>query len=1098
MVHVKDMPIRFVLALILTLSTAFGQTVTGTLEGHVKDATGAVIPGARVTVANDETGLKRTAETNSTGYYQVTFLPVGPYTVTAELTGMATQKRAALVDLNSTRTLDFEMRPASVATEVTVTEEVPLIEISRGEVKNNIEQQVIEDRPLSSRNMLSLIEMLPGFQASGGYSGINNPTLSSGSYVSFNGTGSRSAAFQIDGVNNDDSSEGSSRQNVNISAIKDFQVLTNSYSAEFGRAGGAVVMVQTKSGTNRFHGDLYEFLQNEKLNANTFYGNASGQKQDGSLVSPRAPYRRNQFGYTIGGPIFKNKLFFFHSFEQTRLIQYNTFTRWIFLPTDKLQLGDCRLCINPAQHPNAQADMKFLQSILDRFPRVAPNNPNLCDHCLTETKPASYPDQDYSGKLDWNATKRDTLAIRYQYSRQKRFPYPLIQGETAFQNNRQQNVGVTQTHMFNASTWGEFRFGLGLRTTLVDIASGNDTPIVRISNPSAYTTTTMGSAGQFPINRYQTDYQFVYNISHVRGRHVIRGGIDFRRQHLDDLADNYSRGYWTFGATGVRGQPTFYEGWENFLRGYYTAFDKGYGNFTTYNRLAEFNQYVMDDIKVTSNFTLNLGFRYEVVLAPNERDGKVRYGFDTFTRGYEPRFGFAWSPKVASDSMLARITGGPGRMSIRGGFGLFHNRLFQSIFSQGGASLRSQPPYGVYRSFDASFNTADPTNGYVYSPSFNPGRISVGAVDPGLQMPQVQQMHFTIDRQLPGKVALSVGYNHTHGVGLLQNQYTNRARFPILSPVDGVLYDKIDPDLGNTNPAPGYISIAQPRTNQRRPDTRYSSVIYISNGAWSYYNALRVTVNKRFSQGLHWAVSYSFAKTIDTGSDITAGSPISETGAAINNRGLSDFDRRHHLNLNAGWLLPFYKNPRGLRGALFQGWTLSGNSTIASGSPFTVTSGLDSNADGLTNDRPLLLKQQYYGVSVDNGRRNASGQIISTTQLPLDAFFPTISTPQTQRPFDPGRALIGSVGRNVFFAQGLFKLDLGFYKSFRIMEGHRLTFRAEMYGATNTPHFGLPSRATNSLAFAQITSTFNPFNYVGASQSDASARIVQFALRYTF
>ncbi|MBI4877064.1 MAG: TonB-dependent receptor [Acidobacteria bacterium] len=1076
-----------------------GQTVTGTLEGRVTDPSGAVIVGARVGVRNGDTGLTRATQSNAEGYWQLTFLPVGPYTVTAASQGFATTRRAAAVALNSARSVEFQLTPAQVATEITVSDEAPVLDTTRGEIKSNIEAQVIEDRPLASRNILSLVEMLPGFQTSGGFSGVNNPTLSSGSYVSFNGTGSRSAAFQIDGVNNDDSSEGSNRQNVNISSIKEFQVLTNAYSAEFGRAGGAVVLVQTKSGTNAFHGDAYEFLQNEKLNANSFFGNASGRDKNGREISPRAPYRRNQFGYTAGGPIVRNKLFLFHSFEQTRLIQYNTYTRWIFLPADKIEIGDCRLCLRPEEHPNAQADKQFLERILAKVPRVAPNNPNLCDHCFTQTKQASYPDQDYSGKLDFNPGPRDTLAVRYQYSRQKRTPYPLIWGETAFQNNRQQNVGLTHTHMFGAMTWGEFRFGLGLRTTLVDISSGNDTPIVRISNPTAYTVTTMGSAGQFPIHRYQTDYQYVYNLSHVHGRHILRGGIDIRRQRLDDLADNYSRGWWTFGATGVLGQPTRYEGWENFLRGYVTSFDKGYGNFTTYNRLGEFNQYFLDDIKLTPSFTVNLGFRWEVVLKPSERDGKIFYDYQNFTKGFQPRFGFAWSPKAAGNGLWARITGGAGRSSLRGGFGLFHNRIFQSIFSQGGASLRSLPPYGVYRTFTQTFNTADPTGGFTYTPGFNPGRISIAQVDPGLVMPNVQQYHLTVDRQLPGKTSVSLGYNRTRGIGLLQNEITNRARFPFVSPVSGVLYDKIDPDLGSTNPAPGYISTAQPRTNDRRPDARYSNVVFIRNGAWSYFNALRADVKRRFSRGLHWQVAYTFGKTMDTGSDVTQGSPITENGSSRSLRGLSDFYQKHRLNMNASWTLPWFAKSKGLRNRALAGWTVTSNTTFGTGNPFTVTAGNDLNADGTNNDRPILLDQSLFGRSVDNPRPDpATGKQIAVGQLPLGGFFPTVLIPPSQRPFDPGGAVKGSIGRNTFFGQGLMNVDFGVYKSFVVREGHRLMFRAEMYGVTNSPHFSFPSRTTSSQAFGQITGTFNPFNFVGASRNDASSRIIQFALRYTF
>lgn len=1064
--------------LALLAVSALAQTVTGTLEGRITDPSGAVVPQVQIKAVSKETGLARSAKSNQGGYFQLTFLPVGEYTITADAAGFGTVQRHAQVELSSAREVSFSLKPAAVGSAVTIVSDSPEIDTSRGDLKSTIDSKAIEDRPLSSRNMLSLVEQIPGFQSSGGYSGVNNPTLSSGSYVSFNGAGSRSVAFQIDGVNNDDSSEGTSRQNVNISSIKEFQVLTNSYSAEFGRAGGAVVLVQTKSGTNKFHGDAYEFLQNDKLNANSFFNNSFGTKPDGSPVAARPPYRRNQYGYTVGGPVLKNKLFLFHSFEQTKLQQYNTFTRFIFQPAERLQVGSCRLCLNPEDHPNLLQDLQFLQGIMDRFPQSASNNLAACDHCYTQTEPASYPDSDYSGRADWIASARDSFTARYQYSRQKRAPHDLIVGENALQNNKQQNVGFTATHLFTPTTVGEFRFGLGLRTTMVDIEAGDNTPIVRISNPSPYTTTTLGSAGAFPIHRYQTDFQYVGNISHVSGKHTLRLGFDIRRQHLDDLADNFSRGFYTFGATGVLGQASRYEGYENFLRGYVTSFEKGYGNFTTFNRLGEFNQYVMDDFRVTSRLTLNLGFRYEIVLRPSERDGKIRYTFDDFYKGYEPRFGIAYSPTL--------------HWAFRGGFGLFHNRIFQSVFSQGSTNLRSLPPYGADRTYEASFNTSDPSNGYFFVPgSFNPGRISGSQIDPGLKPPETQQMHFTIDRQLSNNMAFSIGFTRTRGIGLLQNQITNRARFPFLSPQDGVLYDKIDPDLGNTNPLPGYISLAQPRTNQRRPNVNYTSIYIIGNQSWSYYNALRVEVKKRFSKGLLWQASYSFSKSIDTGSDVTAGSALTESGSARSVRGLSDFDQRHRLNGNLSYLLPFLTSAKGFSGRVLGGWTATSNFTVASGNPFTVSAGYDYNADGIANDRPILLDPSVYGRSIDNP--NTSRQ-----RLPFSAFYPTFKTPNTQRPFDPGGSDKDSIGRNTFFGQGLANVDFGLYKAFVPYEGHRLTFRAEVYGATNSPHFSFPTASTASASFGRISSTYNPFNFVGASRNDAASRIIQMALRYTF
>ena len=1086
------------LAVLVLAGSLSGQSVSGSLEGRITDASGAAVPGAKLSATAADTALRRETLSNGSGFYQFTFLPLGAYTVLAEADGFGPVQRGAQIELNTTRVADFRLQPAAVNTQVTVEADASLIEMTRGEQKASLDEKTIEDRPLSSRNMLSLVEMLPGFQSSGGYSGVNNPTLSSGSYVSFNGSGTRSASFQIDGIGNDDSSEGMSRQNVNISSIKEFVVLTNAYSAEFGR-GGTAVLVQTKSGTNRIHGDAFEFLQNQVFNSNGFFNNTAGKKANGTPEIPRAPYRRNQLGYTVGAPLIRNKLFLFHGFERTELRAHTTATRWVFPAGTKIQIGDCRLCVNPEEHPNAEADRAYLQAILDRFPKGGPNNPAFCANCFTKQYANSFPDQDYSGKLDWVRSSRDNFALRYQYSRQKRFPGQLIEGEAAFQNHRSQNVGFTATHIFSPTTSGEFRAGVGLRTTLVDISSGNETPIIRIQNPSAFTTTTLGSAGAFPINRYQTDFQFNYNVTHIRGRHILRMGVDIRRQHLDDLADNNSRGLYSFNISGVRGQPSFYEGYENFLRGYVSRFDKGYGNFFTANRMGEFNQYFQDDWKVRPNLTLNLGYRWEVVLKPTEINNRVNYEYGNFYNGHEPRFGFAWTPRP-QNAFLRKITGGPDRLSLRGGFGLFHSRIFQSVFSQSGASLRSQPPYGILRSYDATFNTNDPSDGYVYSAeTFNPPGISIAKIAPDLGMPNIQQYNLTLDRVVTQDIVVSLGFTRTRGIGLLLNGVQNRARFPFMGP-NGILYDKIDPNLGNTAPAPGFISIAQPRTNLRRPDARYANVFYIHNAAWSYYNAMRLSVRQRYKKGLHWMVNYSWSKTIDTGTDVTQGNTLTEFDSAASLRGLSDLHQAHRVNINYGYLLPFFKSAKGPGNWLLGGWTLSGNHTYATGNPFTVTAGYDLNADGLANDRPILIDQTLFGKSIDNARVNpATGRQYSEEAFPLTGFFPTISTPQTQRVFDPGGSGIGSIGRNTFFGSGIRNWDLGLYKHFHgIGDGHRVQFRGEFYNVLNTPKFALPVRSTLNASFGRITSTYNSFNFVGASRPDDTARMVQVSVRYVF
>jgi hypothetical protein len=258
-------------------------------------------------------------------------------------------------------------------------------------------------------------------------------------------------------------------------------------------------------------------------------------------------------------------------------------------------------------------------------------------------------------------------------------------------------------------------------------------------------------------------------------------------------------------------------------------------------------------------------------------------------------------------------------------------------------------------------------------------------------------------------------------------------------------------------------------------------------------------VNKRLSHNFSGAVAYSFAKSMDTGSDVTAGVTLTEFGSAASNRGLSDFDQRHRINLNFTYDAPWFKRSRGLTRALLAGWKLSTNQTYATGNPFTATAGYDFNADGFTNDRPLLLNPALFGTSVDNARTNtATGVQRSVEQLPLSGFYPTVSVASVSRPFDPGGTGAGSIGRNTFFGQGLLNVDVALMKTFRIVEGKSLTFRAEGYGITNTPHFALPTASVLSQSFGRITGTFNPFNYVGASRSDASARALQMALRFSF
>src|SRR5262249_55171505 len=352
---------------------------------------------------NVETGLERKTVTDDKGFYQLTFLPIGSYDVTASMAGFKTlTKQKVEIQLNSTTVEDFSLTASGAQEVVTITGGAAEIDKTSGEIKTTYDSQQVTERPIAGRNFLSLAETAPGFQESP-LSGVNNPTLSTGSSINFNGTGSRGTTFQIDGVNNDDYSENQNRQGVNLSAIRAFQLITNNFSAEFGRAYGATVLVQTKSGSNKYHGEGFWFHQNSALNANSFFRNAAGRFGDrgeallpfqkpGDLRAPIPPSRRHAWGGAFCGPIKRDKLFFLAIAERVDTGGELGFTEDILSANER----------TPDPSVTDAANKAFIQSVINRFPNVAPNNPSAGPRAFTTTRLFSFPDRDYSIRADWN------------------------------------------------------------------------------------------------------------------------------------------------------------------------------------------------------------------------------------------------------------------------------------------------------------------------------------------------------------------------------------------------------------------------------------------------------------------------------------------------------------------------------------------------------------------------------------------------------------------------------------------------------------------------------------------------------------------------
>ena len=859
--HTKRIGILFfiVAGLSIGASGTWAQTVTGTLSGHISDKSGATVPQTKVTAINEQTGAIREATTNNDGFYQFSFLAIGSYKVTVALQGFrSVEKDGVVVELNKNTVSDFVLEPSAVSEKVEVRAgEIPLIDTTGGEVKSTLNELQVEATPLPGRNFISLVEQVPGFQPAAFNGSSNNPTNSTGSYAAFSGQGTRSSTFQIDGVNNDDSSENQNRQNVNISTIKEFQVLTNAYSAEFGRAGGAVILVQTKSGTNEFHGDAYDFIQNDIFNANDFFLNQAGGK--------RPPVRRNQYGGTIGGPILKNKLFFFGSGEKVSNVGKGSISRFTWLPTDgpkACNAGETPqpggpYCVDPNTHPNLQSDLNFIKSVMNLWntPELqgkTPNDPAACAQVIQSGRPNrcvlvsglgfTFPDSDYTGRMDWNTNASTTMTARYQYSRQIRNSARIILGDNfGTNNNRQYNLGYTLTHVYGPRQTGEFRYGFGNRNTNQDVTDGDQVPTVRFAttlvNPAAssdtipFGGTIIGTSTNVPINRYQRDHQLVYNHTIVFTRHTLRTGIDQRFQALDDVASGTQRGFWTFGSINTGAQAlagTGFSGWEDFLDGVLTGYNQGYGLPKAENRFGETNLYAQDDFRLKRNLTLNLGVRWEGVRPPHEIKDRFSYGYGGDYNNVGPRIGFAWTPE-AQNSFLRKITGGPGDFVIRGGYGIYYDRVFQSVFSQSGLNFRFQPPNGFLLTSFANpclanpganvtdpagtvfvnggqFEVSDPSCGF----QFTPGAASRSAVaacsttasgcngvkeaggqlltsllipDRNFHLPYVQQWNLTVERKMPWSTALQVSYEGNRGIGLPFFSGINDARFPITSPL---------------------------------------------------------------------------------------------------------------------------------------------------------------------------------------------------------------------------------------------------------------------------------------------------------------------------
>jgi len=1063
-------------ALLLAAAAAFAQTAT--INGVVTDSSQAVISGATVTVTNIDTGLRRDTHTNETGNYTFNLLPVGRYKLGASMAGFTTETLPEVkLDVDQVARLDFSLKPGALTETVEVSAAAALLDSETTTVGQVITNKEIVEMPLNGRNYLSLATLAAGTSVNpGGRSGPEGGFISGGMH-------SYQMNIQVDGLDNNTIYSGgvvgfqAQAVKPSIDAVGEFKVVTNNFSAEYGGRMGGQVLVTIKSGTNQLHGTAYEFLRNDKLDATNFFSNLSG--------APKPEFRQNQFGGTLGGPIIKNKLFLFGSFDGTRIRSGTSSIDTV--PTALEDNGDFSK-IRHIYDPNttqgtgaAMTRQPFPGDIIPKarwdplFPALlalypAPTNTaNVNNYYFSGVDRNGWNSYDFKG--DENFNENNHLSVRYSRRDLDQFqngllPLPADGGlaTTTFINSN--SVVGSYTRILNANTNNELRIGHSRMPTRFDIpydkplfdqfgikgipktnfATSNDHGYSRFT-PQGYTE--IGSRSFWPNinNLFVTQFDDV--LFHTTGKHGIKAGVEVKHTNIFRNAARFARGQFAFNrefSADPQNRAATGDGLAEFMLGLASGGSLGNENGENLNTNS-LGAFIQDSWKVTPRLTLNLGLRYDIFFAPTFPDGLVsNFLLDYSQIGANGRLAEI-RPKDGSDCGCSQNyrdfgprLGAAFRLTnktvLRSGFGLIYSQ--DDSYSSQSARWMNQSPDFVEYSF-ATIDRINPLlvlkNGFpaVQLPATTvPGPSSVGINIQSPKMPDQysEQWFFDLQRELPYDMFMTVGYSG------------NEAHRMVVSMDYNLPY----------GPAPSTVA-------SRRIFPYYTTVTRQMPMGNSLYNALFWKLEKRFSKGLTFISSFTWAHNIDDyveTNNSTAGEGAVVPWNVSLNRGNSYSDIRRQTAFSVSYDLPFGKgrtwlNHGGIVNGILGGWQLASVVGLRSGIPFTVlTSGGITNAGGA--DRPNRI---------GNGTLSSGQSIYSWFNLSAFVIQPQYT--------------YGNSGRNILFGPVQHNMDLSLHKNFAIIERMRIQFRAESFNFTNTPAFDQPNATINMLGAGTITKTIgNP------------------------
>jgi hypothetical protein len=1081
----KSGVLRCVLLVVLGLcfgsSQALSQTPQGTIAGAITDTTGAAVGGATVTATSIQTNDTRTAITNKAGAYRIEAVLPNDYKISASASSFGTTTvESAHVTSSVVTSVNLTLQPGGASQTVEVSSAMELLRTESGELSNTLSMKEIQTLPVSSLNPYALATTLPGVSA------VKTVDVTNGTSFAVNGSRPRDNNFLIEGMdNNDQGIHGQAFQPENTEAIQEVTFLLSSFSAEFGH-GGSVSNLIYQSGSNRFHGAVWDRLYNSSLDATDHNDVLNG--------NPKSKYRQNVFGFRVGGPVVHDKVFFFISTQWDHLRQTANLNNLILPTADgfaKLQ----QYSSNPR-----------IANLLTAYGNLRGVNPLYAKTMQLGIDPATGRDRgsvnfagvqrslgsasnsyEFVAKGDVNISVSDKLQLRYIHSPQttpydtQNFPSQLPNFDTQ-QSGTVDNAGLTETHIFNSSLLNEVRLSWSRIGFTFDLRPETyKNPLAQQSGITIAGITGYGIPTSVPQGRFQNTYVIQDSVSWTRGKHFIKGGIDISDIRVRDQVPFNFYGTISF-ADSV---PAGYRSLGNYLDDFGGTGSNSasitFGNPTARPEIWSQNYYIQDTWKLAPNFSADFGLRYEYNGTPFNYLGYPGFNSANPTcfpcnvpqqadrNDLAPRVGFNYSP----------IPGG--KTVISGGFGLFYDHMFTNIID----NIQASSPNAAAKNIvSAGTGRGTPNWSGVLGRITNKNPTaadSSNVIQANLVDPENYQWNLRVQRELPAAFVLSVAYVGNRGV----HQYATTEFNPLVA-------------------------------GGRRLFPTRGRIIREDNTNDSMYHAGQLNLEHKLQHGLIFRAAYTYSKGLDTGSELFT--PASGNWSTYAERqypnprgrewGPSAFDNRHVLSLTYLYNPPVW-HAQGLQkvaSSVVNGWTFAGITSIYSGAPINLETGYDWNQDGISNDRPMLANKNAPIKSWGLHGADFGYDVPASTYCDGAAAWYTnddchpVTLDQVHWVVAPFGTQGNDISRNSLYAKTNQQWDMSLQRTFKVLEGHAVDFRAESFNVFNHALTNQPGHIVNSTLISGIypDPSYGNTTFLDYGLTNSGGRTLRFLLKYSF